>query len=225
MPWSISSEVGGSTSSHGNYIRYASELANGSLVGYRNYSVCAGVDEYPTCAHSLAAGSSAGRGFGAGVYPELAYHCRDVDRDGPRSCASGSSVVSGPASRRRWRAGLLPSGGYSNCACDLCSLGGWHVSSSFAWDKGSTPAILRCPHRALSLGAHERRTSYATTSDSPAHSPPRGRGGLFRFFTVVPVGICLICMAIGNEPGGPMFFPIFVLVVIQSASCNYNHRG
>jgi len=37
------------------------------------------------------------------------------------------------------------------------------------------------------------------------------------FFTVVPIVGCLTFMAIGNDPGGPMFFPIFVLGVLLIA--------
>ena len=36
-------------------------------------------------------------------------------------------------------------------------------------------------------------------------------GACFTFFTVVPILACLILMAIGNDPGGPMFFPMFVM--------------
>jgi hypothetical protein len=39
----------------------------------------------------------------------------------------------------------------------------------------------------------------------------------FGFFAVVPIVVCLILMAIGNEPGGPVFFPIFVLGTLLSA--------
>ena len=39
----------------------------------------------------------------------------------------------------------------------------------------------------------------------------------FAFFTGVPITACLILMAIGNDPGGPMFFPMFVLGVIGVA--------
>jgi hypothetical protein len=42
-------------------------------------------------------------------------------------------------------------------------------------------------------------------------------GVCFSFFTVVPIVGCLILMAIGNDPGGPMFFPIFVLGVLLFA--------
>jgi len=42
-------------------------------------------------------------------------------------------------------------------------------------------------------------------------------GICFAFFTVVPIFGCLILMAIGNDPGGPMFFPIFVLGVLLFA--------
>lgn len=42
-------------------------------------------------------------------------------------------------------------------------------------------------------------------------------GVCFTFFTVVPVVGCLVLMAIGNDPGGPMFFPIFVLGVLLFA--------
>ncbi len=39
----------------------------------------------------------------------------------------------------------------------------------------------------------------------------------FAFFTGVPITACLILMAIGNDPGGPMFFPMFVLGVVGVA--------
>ncbi|MCO5053713.1 MAG: hypothetical protein M9920_15650 [Verrucomicrobiae bacterium] len=39
----------------------------------------------------------------------------------------------------------------------------------------------------------------------------------FVFFTVVPIVGCLVLMAIGNDLGGPMFFPIFVLGVLPFA--------
>jgi hypothetical protein len=42
-------------------------------------------------------------------------------------------------------------------------------------------------------------------------------GACFVFFTVVPIVGCLVLMAIGNDPGGPMFFPIFVLGVLLFA--------
>jgi len=42
-------------------------------------------------------------------------------------------------------------------------------------------------------------------------------GVCLTFFTVVPIVGCLILMAIGNDPGGPMFFPIFVLGVLLFA--------
>ena len=40
----------------------------------------------------------------------------------------------------------------------------------------------------------------------------------FAFFTIAPIVVCLILMAIGNDPGGPMFFPIFVMGVIVFAA-------
>jgi hypothetical protein len=43
-------------------------------------------------------------------------------------------------------------------------------------------------------------------------------GVCFAFFTIVPIGACIILMAIGNDPGGPMFFPIFVMGVILFAT-------
>lgn len=43
-------------------------------------------------------------------------------------------------------------------------------------------------------------------------------GVCFAFFTVVPIIGCLILMAIGNDPGGPMFFPVFVLGVLLFAA-------
>src|SRR5438067_796491 len=43
-------------------------------------------------------------------------------------------------------------------------------------------------------------------------------GLCFAFFSIVPVVVCLVCMAIGNDPGGPMFFPIFVLGTILGAA-------
>lgn len=42
-------------------------------------------------------------------------------------------------------------------------------------------------------------------------------GVCFSFFTIVPIGACLVLMAIGNDPGGPMFFPMFVMGVILFA--------
>jgi hypothetical protein len=42
-------------------------------------------------------------------------------------------------------------------------------------------------------------------------------GICFAFFIIVPVVICLILMALGNDPGGPMFFPIFVMGVFMFA--------
>ena len=39
----------------------------------------------------------------------------------------------------------------------------------------------------------------------------------FAFFTGVPIVGCLVLMAIGNDPGGPMFFPIFVIGVLLFA--------
>lgn len=33
-------------------------------------------------------------------------------------------------------------------------------------------------------------------------------GFCFGFFTLLPIGFCLLCMAIGNDMGGPMLFPI-----------------
>jgi len=42
-------------------------------------------------------------------------------------------------------------------------------------------------------------------------------GVCFSFFTVVPIVCCLILMAIGNDPEGPMFFPIFVAGVLLFA--------
>jgi len=38
------------------------------------------------------------------------------------------------------------------------------------------------------------------------------------FFTIVPIGASLTLMAITNDPGGPMFFPMFVMSVIMFAS-------
>ena len=43
-------------------------------------------------------------------------------------------------------------------------------------------------------------------------------GVCFAFFSITPVVVCLVCMAIGNDPGGPMFFPIFVLGAILGAA-------
>ena len=43
-------------------------------------------------------------------------------------------------------------------------------------------------------------------------------GVCFAFFSVTPIAVCLVCMAIGNDPGGPMFFPIFVLGTILGAA-------
>jgi hypothetical protein len=43
-------------------------------------------------------------------------------------------------------------------------------------------------------------------------------GVCFAFFTIVPIGACIILMAIGNDPGGPMFFPLFVVGVILFAA-------
>jgi hypothetical protein len=42
-------------------------------------------------------------------------------------------------------------------------------------------------------------------------------GVCFSFFVVVPVVGCLIFMAISNDPGGPVFFPVFVLGVLLFA--------
>ena len=42
-------------------------------------------------------------------------------------------------------------------------------------------------------------------------------GACFAFFTIVPITVCLILMTIGNDPGGPMFFPIFVMGIILFA--------
>jgi len=42
-------------------------------------------------------------------------------------------------------------------------------------------------------------------------------GICFAFFTVVPISGCLVFMALGNDLGGPMFFPIFVLGVFLFA--------
>jgi len=42
-------------------------------------------------------------------------------------------------------------------------------------------------------------------------------GVCFAFFTLVPIVGCLVLMANGNDPGGPMFFPIFVLGVFLFA--------
>ncbi len=39
----------------------------------------------------------------------------------------------------------------------------------------------------------------------------------FAFFTIVPIVACLILMVIGNDPGGPMFFPIFVIGIVLCA--------
>jgi hypothetical protein len=43
-------------------------------------------------------------------------------------------------------------------------------------------------------------------------------GVCFAFFSITPVAVCLVCMAIGNDPGGPMFFPIFVLGTLLGAA-------
>ena len=43
-------------------------------------------------------------------------------------------------------------------------------------------------------------------------------GVCFAFFSIAPVAVCLVCMAIGNDPGGPMFFPIFVMGTILGAA-------
>lgn len=42
-------------------------------------------------------------------------------------------------------------------------------------------------------------------------------GVCFTFFTTVPIVACLVFMAIGNDPGGPMFLPLFVLGVLLVA--------
>ncbi len=42
-------------------------------------------------------------------------------------------------------------------------------------------------------------------------------GVCFAFFTFIPIVGCLVLMAIGNDPGGLMFFPIFVLGVLLFA--------
>jgi hypothetical protein len=38
--------------------------------------------------------------------------------------------------------------------------------------------------------------------------------GCFAFFTVVPIAGCIVVMMIDNDPGGPMFFPIFIMGVV-----------
>src|SRR3954469_23252731 len=43
-------------------------------------------------------------------------------------------------------------------------------------------------------------------------------GVCFAFFSIIPITVCLVCMAIGNDPGGPMFFPIFVLGAVLGAA-------
>ncbi|MBI2927086.1 MAG: hypothetical protein HYY24_15430 [Verrucomicrobia bacterium] len=43
-------------------------------------------------------------------------------------------------------------------------------------------------------------------------------GVCFAFFTVVPMAGCVILMAIDNDPGGPMFFPIFVMGIVLFAA-------
>ena len=43
-------------------------------------------------------------------------------------------------------------------------------------------------------------------------------GVCFAFFTVVPIVVCIILIAIGNDPGGAMFFPIFVMGVVLFAA-------
>jgi hypothetical protein len=43
-------------------------------------------------------------------------------------------------------------------------------------------------------------------------------GVCFGFFCITPIAVCLVCMAIGNDPGGPMFLPIFVLGTILGAA-------
>jgi hypothetical protein len=40
----------------------------------------------------------------------------------------------------------------------------------------------------------------------------------FGFFTIIPIAGCIILMAMGNDPGGPMFFPIFVMGVVACAA-------
>jgi hypothetical protein len=42
-------------------------------------------------------------------------------------------------------------------------------------------------------------------------------GVCFAFFLFAPIIACLIFMAIGNDPGGPMFFPMFVVGVVLFA--------
>ncbi len=43
-------------------------------------------------------------------------------------------------------------------------------------------------------------------------------GVCFAFFTVVPTVACLILVAIGNDPGGPLFLPIFIMGVVLCAA-------
>lgn len=41
----------------------------------------------------------------------------------------------------------------------------------------------------------------------------------FGVFVVVPVVATVVLMLVGNDPGGPMFFPIFVLMCLFFAAC------
>jgi len=41
----------------------------------------------------------------------------------------------------------------------------------------------------------------------------------FGVFVVVPVVATVVLMFVGNDPGGPMFFPIFVLMCLFFATC------
>jgi hypothetical protein len=40
----------------------------------------------------------------------------------------------------------------------------------------------------------------------------------FAFLTVVPVGLCLVVILIANDPGGPLFLPVFIVGVVLFAA-------
>lgn len=41
----------------------------------------------------------------------------------------------------------------------------------------------------------------------------------FAVFVIVPIVFVVACMIIGNDPGGPIFLPIFVLMCLFFAAC------
>lgn len=40
----------------------------------------------------------------------------------------------------------------------------------------------------------------------------------FVFFTALPIGACILVMLVSNDPGGPLFFPIFIISVLVFAA-------